>query len=48
MICVVCKKEIDIDVDRFEWVNESKSEYVHLKCKKIPNPGTRLKPDELE
>jgi hypothetical protein len=52
LICIVCKKEIDTELDDFQGVNESKSEYAHLECgpKKSweYNQAMRLKPYDLE
>ena len=51
LICVVCNEEIDIEGfdDEFATRNDSKSEYVHVKCQdKMPNQGTRQNPGDLE
>jgi DNA-directed RNA polymerase subunit RPC12/RpoP len=52
LICIRCKKEIHTEVDNFQRVNESKSEYAHIECPKKTheeyNQGMRLNPDDVK
>lgn len=51
LICDVCNKEIDIQHDGFVALNDSESKFAHEKCRdqdKMPNQGTRLKPDDVK